>query len=306
MELSTEDLNNFDLAIGFSKAIFTFYHELYELESAGKKNTKLYKNKLEFLRWLETEELKLYNCFNLNAKKMNTLIELLALNTKKNTIDRIMTGNYENCYKVRAYNNLCKHAYSKKDFTSQYLSDEDDCFQKYGHDVKTELELTNAFNDDFNNLFLKKLQLAIKKKSNSSYKDYLIEAKYMLAFMENKLEYVNYNALQDFSNFELLSRIYSIDSEESIEIANSLKYDKLISRVKMMLQISDDEYNYDSVKIANIFLDCYVKTYLEMTDLDEAIGITIDINEIILSLGATNNYKSVKTLAKMIERAIKY
>ena len=29
MELSTEDLNNFDLAIGFSKAIFTFYHELY-------------------------------------------------------------------------------------------------------------------------------------------------------------------------------------------------------------------------------------------------------------------------------------
>ena len=201
---------------------------------------------------------------------------------------------------------MCKHAYSKKDFTSQYLSDEDDCFQKYGYDVKTELELTNAFNDDFNNLFLKKLQLAIKKKSNSSYKDYLIEAKYMLAFMENKLEYVNYNALQDFSNFELLSRIYSIDSEESIEIANSLKYDKLISRVKMMLQISDDEYNYDSVKIANIFLDCYVKTYLEMTDIDEAIGITIDINEIILSLGVTNNYKSVKTLAKMIERAIKY
>ena len=100
----------------------------------------------------------------------------------------------------------------------------------------------------------------------------------------------NYNALQDFSNFELLSRIYSIDSEESIEIANSLKYDKLISRVKMMLQISDDEYNYDSVKIANIFLDCYVKTYLEMTDIDEAIGITIDINEIILSLGVTNNY----------------
>ena len=128
----------------------------------------------------------------------------------------------------------------------------------------------------------------------------------MLAFMENKFEYVNYNALQDFSNFELLSRIYSIDSEESIEIANSLKYDKLISRVKMMLQISDDEYNYDSVKIANIFLDCYVKTYLEMTDIDEAIGITIDINEIILSLGVTNNYKSVKTLAKMIERAIKY
>ena len=124
--------------------------------------------------------------------------------------------------------------------------------------------------------------------------------------MENKFEYVNYNALQDFSNFELLSRIYSIDSEESIEIANSLKYDKLISRVKMMLQISDDEYNYDSVKIANIFLDCYVKTYLEMTDIDEAIGITIDINEIILSLGVTNNYKSVKTLAKMIERAIKY
>ena len=178
--------------------------------------------------------------------------------------------------------------------------------KKYGYDVKTELELTNAFNDDFNNLFLKKLQLAIKKKSNSSYKDYLIEAKYMLAFMENKFEYVNYNALQDFSNFELLSRIYSIDSEESIEIANSLKYDKLISRVKMMLQISDDEYNYDSVKIANIFLDCYVKTYLEMTDIDEAIGITIDINEIILSLGVTNNYKSVKTLAKMIERAIKY
>ena len=43
-----------------------------------------------------------------------------------------------------------------------------------------------------------------------------------------------------------------------------------------------------------------------MTDIDEAIGITIDINEIILSLGVTNNYKSVKTLAKMIERAIKY
>lgn len=302
--MENKDLQNFDLIVNCSKAILTLYKELYILELNGKKSSKIYKNKLELLEWIEIEELKLYDELDLTSSKLIKFVEFLNVDIfGKTSIDRVMIGNYIDIHKLRFYNNLRKYAFKNNLLINEeYIKIQD--LDEFDYKIlKRNMELNMAFEDDFNNLFLKNLQMKLSKRNKIEDRKYLLEAKYMLAYMENKLEFIQYNPLQDFSIFYLLSKMYCIDNP--IDIASKLKYEKLLEKIEKMLAISDDEYD-SGVNLENILLECYINSYLQMTNFEEAYCISMDINEIIQELQIKNNKKSIKALNKIINKALKY
>lgn len=302
--MENKDLKKFDLIVNCSKAILTLYKELYILELNGKKSSKIYKNKLELLEWIEIEELKLYDELDLTSSKLIKFVEFLNVDIfGKTSIDRVMIGNYIDIHKLRFYNNLRKYAFKNNLLINEeYIKIQD--LDEFDYKIlKRNMELNMAFEDDFNNLFLKNLQMKLSKRNKIEDRKYLLEAKYMLAYMENKLEFIQYNPLQDFSIFYLLSKMYCIDNP--IDIASKLKYEKLLEKIEKMLAISDDEYD-SGVNLENILLECYINSYLQMTNFEEAYCISMDINEIIQELQIKNNKKSIKTLNKIINKALKY
>ena len=302
--MENKDLKKFDLIVNCSKAILTLYKELYILELNGKKSSKIYKNKLELLEWIEIEELKLYDELDLTSSKLIKFVEFLNVDIfGKTSIDRVMIGNYIDIHKLRFYNNLRKYAFKNNLLINEeYIKIQD--LDEFDYKIlKRNMELNMAFEDDFNNLFLKNLQMKLSKRNKIEDRKYLLEAKYMLAYMENKLEFIQYNPLQDFSIFYLLSKMYCIDNP--IDIASKLKYEKLLEKIEKMLAISDDEYD-SGVNLENILLECYINSYLQMTNFEEAYCISMDINEIIQELQIKNNKKGIKTLNKIINKALKY
>lgn len=302
--MENKDLKNFDLIVNSSKAILTLYKELYILELNGKKSSKIYKKKLELLEWIEIEELKLYNELNLTSSKLIKFVEFLNVDIfSKTSIDRVMIGNYIDIHKLRFYNNLRKYAFENNLLINEEYIKTQDLDEADYRILKRNMELNMAFEDDFNNLFLKNLQMKLSKRNKMEDRKYLLEAKYMLAYMENKLEFIQYNPLQDFSIFYLLSKMYCIDNP--IDIAGELKYEKLLEKIEKMLTISDDEYD-SGVNLENILLECYINSYLQMTNFEEAYCISMDINEIIQELQIKNNKKSIKTLNKIINKSLKY
>lgn len=304
-KLTETDLNNFYTIEKISKAISKLYDELCELEISGKKKTKIYKEKLELLRWVESEEEKAYYDLKINVDKFRNLIELLNIDISISSIDRVVIGLYEDNYKLRVYNNLFKYLFNSINIVEDMLK-ETKLEDKYQYtNTKTSIELSMAFNEDFNNLFLKKLQLAIKNRANFLLKKDLIKSKYQLAFMENKLEYLNFNILEDFSILKFLSKIYLVDSSTVNELISSLKYNRLASHIQEMLFTTDEEYKFYDVNVETILKGCFISTYFELVDSNEKLSLLDNLNNLISSIGIVDNKKSIKILSKFINQASK-
>lgn len=275
-----EKLMQLDL---ITQTIANIYEKLFDLYLSNKQETEEYEKLIDYLFMSIDAELQSYKDLKLDYDKKNIFMEYFEKIYPEN--EDIIYADFKDIIKERIYNNL--ESTSTEISLNKYgLEDNDSDEQLLGYEEKIIFFLQR----DVLKIFIKKVNELIN--NNKNIKKELIKIKFIFSFIYNEPVFIENELLLQFSNINILIKLYEITLNECEDAVCAYKLKELRELIKKSKDLKKIEIKY-------LLNNALINANYELMDIDSLNYLKSYIKQI----NKNNEYADmVKTLEKEIKK----
>ena len=274
-----EKLMQIDL---ITQTIANIYEKLFDLYISNKQETEEYEKLIDYLFMSIDAELQSYKDLNLDYDKKNIFMEYFEKIYPEN--EDIIYADFKDIIKERIYNNL--ESTSTEISLNKYgLEDNDSDEQLLGYEEKIIFFLQR----DVLKIFIKKVNELIN--NNKNIKKELIKIKFIFSFIYNEPVFIENELLLQFSNINILIKLYEITLNECEDAVCAYKLKELRELIKKSKDLKNIEIKY-------LLNNALIYANYELMDIDSLNYL----KRYIKQLNKNNEYSD---MVKVLEKEIK-
>lgn len=275
-----EKLMQLDL---ITQTIANIYEKLFDLYLSNKQETEEYEKLIDYLFMSIDAELQSYKDLKLDYDKKNIFMEYFEKIYPEN--EDIIYADFKDIIKERIYNNL--ESTSTEISLNKYgLEDNDSDEQLLGYEEK----IIFFHQRDALKIFIKKVNELIN--NNRNIKKELIKIKFIFSFIYNEPVFIENELLLQFSNINILIKLYEITLNECEDAVCAYKLKELRELIKKSKDLKKIEIKY-------LLNNALINANYELMDIDSLNYLKSYIKQI----NKNNEYADmVKTLEKEIKK----
>ena len=271
LNLDKDDITLLNKLLEISKKILKIYNNLYTLEIKNQLNSLEYEKQITYLTICKEIEDKLYK--QIKFKKISDYIEYSNrgnLFRSFSDYDLILDDFNDLLFAKRVYNRLQDLNTSNlvSIYQKELINKIDD--PPFDHSIF----ITTTIHDDIENL----VSYLTFNNDNQIYKDELIKIKYLISFLNSRIEFSNLN--NSFINQDKLflqSRLVC----DNLNFSNK-SYKRLLNIYYLKyIKLHIKELDTINIELRNIILNCLIKSYSCLHD-EKVSEINIDNNIIFI------------------------
>lgn len=254
VEITEEEKKLVDTLVDVTTSLYKLYQKLANLEIAGKKDSKEYKETLEYIKLATETEEKIYSKLDFEYEKIIAILKY-CLSTYKNAnfmddIEPLITNKNALCVQRRIANIL-----TYKSLIIDSINNPDEYSDPYEESLMSSLKsrynrykLYRLIDLDFNSLFIHYIDDLLKQSSYARFIPRFINMKYNVLFcdkymMEQQptLDFTPSSKLYIYT--EAFANKHGINNEVYKKIKNSYNQQKLVIQIENLLSTKDYEFN---------------------------------------------------------------
>jgi len=274
-----EKLMQLDL---ITQTIANIYEKLFDLYISNKQETEEYEKLMDYLFMSIDAELQSYKDLNLDYDKKNIFMEYFEKIYPEN--EDIIYADFKDIIKERIYNNL--ESTSTEISLNKYgLEDNDSDEQLLGYEEK----IIFFHQRDVLKIFIKKVNELIN--NNRNIKKELIKIKLIFSFIYNEPVFIENELLLQFSNINILIKLYEITLNECEDAVCAYKLKELRELIKKSKDLKKIEIKY-------LLNNALINANYELMDIDSLNYL----KRYIKQLNKNNEYFDI---LKVLEKEIK-
>lgn len=284
--ITKKDLEQIEAILRNNKNIQRLYDKLSELEVQRKKNTKEFKDLLNYISIVIEVEDKLYNEANLTPEKTLSWIKFLKrIKDKDNIIIRRILNNLfqklTNNYNIlinlpnKELSNVLKIC--GINLTDQNSKKEEVC--------KCIL-IKESIQKDSYHIFISFLQEETNNPKQKKFNEHLIKSKYEAIFQNKDIELFTLKNNFDLPNnpyifSPIIKDIYNINPKLYTNIKDIIGSKIVSTQIYKILEIKDEEYNNINIVASQIIRQCMIKSYLTLMSDTKISDVNYELHELI-------------------------